>query len=652
MTMEILISDNWLREFLKTKASHRDIAKMLSLCGPSVEKVSKLNADFQYLIEVTTNRVDSLSVYGIAREASAILPRFGIKARLIPLKTTSGYKFSKEVDFLKTEVDSHLCPRFTVVLIKDVKIGSSPDWMVKRLNLVGVRPINNVVDISNYIMHELGQPVHTFDYDKIAGQKMILRNSRQGETIVTLDGKKHLLPGEDIVIEDGGGSLIDLCGIMGGTNSAVDEKTKNVLLFVQTYNPVNIRKTCIATSQRSEASAIFEKSPDPELVTYGMLRAIDLLEKLFAGVPEKHILDIYPKPYKVKTLSINYNFINSFLGTKIKKSEISEMLTPLGFELSRQGNNLLVKVPSFRAKDINIPQDIVEEIARIYGYHNLPSQIMEGALPEPGYDSPFLFETGVKNILKSLGATEVYTSSLVPREWTEEKALKLRNPLGDDSEYLRTSLKASLVNAAKENSGQKEPFHLFEMANIYIPRKDDLPEEGMTLAGIFSNQNYRKAKGTVEALLEQLNIKFDIKAEDAKGFYPSQRLTIISAKDYLGEFGILEESGFIYYQFKTEKLRKQQKAYKTYKPIPKYPAQIEDITFKVPEKTKIGEVIQAISNLQFTIYKVELKDIYKDSYTFRIWYQHPDKTLINKEVEEIRNKIIKSVKEKFGGVVK
>lgn len=646
--MEILISDNWLREFLKTKASPKEISKYLSLCGPSLEKVSKLNADSQYLIEVTTNRVDSASVYGIARESSAILPRFGIKARLIPLKTTSGYKFSKEVSYLKTEVDSNLCPRFTAVLIKDVKLKPSPDWIVKRLNLVGVRPINNVVDISNYIMHELGQPVHTFDYDKIAKARMILRKSKKGEVVVTLDNKRHLLPGEDIVIEDGEGSLIDLCGIMGGAISAVDEKTKNVLLFVQTYNPVNIRKTCIATSQRSQASAIFEKSPDPELVTYGMLRAIDLFEKLFAGVPEKHILDIYPTPYKVKTLSINYNFIDSFLGMKIKRSEITEILIPLGFELSRQENNLLVKVPSFRAKDINIPQDIVEEIARIYGYHNLPSQIMEGVLPEPGYDSPFLFETGVKNILKSLGATEVYTSSLVPREWIEEKALKLRNPLGDDSEYLRTSLKASLVNAAKENSGQKEPFHLFEMANIYIPRKDDLPEERMTLAGIFSNQNYRKAKGTVEALLEQLNIKFDIKAEDSKGFYPSQRLSISSAKDHLGEFGILEEGGFIYYQFKTEKLRKQQKVCKTYKPIPKYPAQIEDITFKVPEKTKIGEVLQSIKSVSQLIRKIELTTVYNNSYTFRIHYQHPDKTLTDSEVEKIRNKIIKEVKSKFG----
>src|SRR5260221_832711 len=220
--MDIIISDNWLRDFLKTKATVDVIAKDLSLCGPSIERVIKNKKDTTYLIEVTTNRVDMASIYGIAREANAILPRFGIASNLLPLQFKSKQKFSKKVNYLNALVDENLCARFTAIKISKVKVVPSPTWMQERLMAVGVRPINNIVDISNYIMHELGQPVHTFDYDKIHGAKMVLRESKKNEKITTLDGKDHDLPGGDIVIADGSGKLIDLAGIMGGANSAID----------------------------------------------------------------------------------------------------------------------------------------------------------------------------------------------------------------------------------------------------------------------------------------------------------------------------------------------------------------------------------------------------------------------------------------------
>ena len=283
--MDIKIPDNWLRDFLKTKATSSEVAKYLSLSGPSVEKVE----ESVYFIEVTTNRVDVASIMGVAREAAAILPQFGVKARLQPIKLLN-LKFSAKVDYLEAEVDHKLCSRFSAVLIKNVQIKQSPDWLKERLAAVGVRPINNVVDISNYVMHELGQPVHTFDYDKIRGAKMILMESRKGERLTTLDGKTHTLSGGDIVIEDGEGRLIDLAGIMGGGNSAVDEGTKNVLLFVQTYNPVNIRQTSMSLAQRTEAATLFEKGLDPELVTDGIGRGIELFVKLTGGKAEKEIL--------------------------------------------------------------------------------------------------------------------------------------------------------------------------------------------------------------------------------------------------------------------------------------------------------------------------------------------------------------------------
>ncbi len=256
--MQILIPDSWLREYLETDAKPHDIQKALSLCGPSVERLHEIGQDFIYDIEVTTNRVDCMSVYGIAREAAAILPHFGHTARLHtdPFDTKLSFKTSSSVDYLTAVADPNLCSRFSAILIKNVKIGPSPDWIIKKLEAVGMRGLNNVVDISNLLMHELGQPIHTFDYDKIQGKSMILRESKAGEEVTTLDGKKHKLPGHDIVIEDGSKKLTDLCGIMGGLDSAVDQNTKNVLLFVQTYEPVHIRRTSMALAHRTSAAVL------------------------------------------------------------------------------------------------------------------------------------------------------------------------------------------------------------------------------------------------------------------------------------------------------------------------------------------------------------------------------------------------------------
>jgi len=657
--MDIKILDSWLRDYLLTDAKPGAIARYLSLCGPSVERIEKFGDDNILDIEITTNRIDCAGVYGIAREASAILPRFGIKASLKPIRTSEKeFTFVKNVSYLKTVIDPKLCLRFTAVLIKNVKIGDSPDWMKKRLGSAGIRVLNNVVDISNYVMLELGQPVHTFDYDKIKGRKIILRESKKGEMIKTLDKKEFKLPGGDIIIEDGEGKIIDLCGVMGGDLSAIDENTKNVLLFVQTYDPTHIRKTSMSLAQRTMAATIFEKGTDPELVAPGVLTAIDLFKNLTHGVPERTILDIYPKPYKTKIVKIDLKFIEERLGVAIPKKDISNYLNALEFESVWKGDTLTVSVPSFRAKDVDIPEDVVEEVARIYGYHNLPSKIMDGEIPTRPTNPKFAFEMKLKNVLSGWGGTEIYTLSLVPKEYVDEKSLKLKNPLGTGYEYLRTSLMPSLISAATENLGTTENFHLFEVANIYLPRRSqveagsDLPEEKLMLAGVFSEYSYREGKGIIEALAEKLHISAEFLSEDNRGFNASKCSIIKSGKEILGKFGIPQNSNFIYYELDVKKLEKFSPNVITYKEIPKYPPQIEDVTLTFPEKIRIGEVINTIYNLQFTIYNVELKDIYKDAYTFRIEYQDPHKTLTNEDVEKIRNVILQKVKEKFGGLLK
>jgi len=656
--MDILIPDSWLRDFLTTAAPPKMIAKYLSLCGPSVNKIEKQEDDHIYHIEVTTNRVDSVSIVGIAREAVAILPRFGIKAKYHPPTPKANLEFSRQVNYLTVESDKKLCLRFSALLIKNVHIKPSPQIIKDRLIKVGVRPINNVIDISNYIMHELGQPVHTFDYDKIAGAKMILRPSKKGERITTLDGKTHTLLGSDIVIEDGKGRLIDLAGIMGGENSQVDSNTKNVLLFVQTYNPLNIRRSSMNLAQRTEAAVLFEKGLDTQLVTLGIKRGIDLFVQLTEGNPENKILDIYPNLYKTKRLSTDLEFIRKKLGVEIERTEVGEILNSLGFEISWSGQKLSIGIPSFRSNDINIAEDIVEEVARLYGYHNLPSLLMEGSLPEPSYNTPFEFEKNIKHILKATGATEVYSYSMVAKEFIKNPALKLINPLGSDSEFMRTTLIPSLLASARQNSGIKDPFHLFEMANVYLPRRStaktglpQLPEEKMNLAGVFANYTYRNAKGIIENLLNQLRINYAVKVEDAEDFLPNHRLIITSTDHQIGQFGILD-SGLIYYDFDIDTLSKIRPRVSQYKPIPKYPAQIEDITLVLPSRTKVGDLIASIKLGSKLVKNVDLTDIYNNSYTFRLWYQHPKKTLTDDEVEKIRNKILEVVKKKYGVTVK
>lgn len=657
--MDLIIPDKHLRKYLDTKATPSEIAKYLSLCGPSIERTKKhTGGDFLYQVEVTTNRVDSASVYGIAREAATILPRFGIPAKLKNLDTKkilAKHTLKGKVSYLNVTVDKKLCPRFTTVLIENIVIKESPNEIKDLLEKVDLRPINNIVDISNYIMHLIGQPIHTFDYDKILGSKMLVRLSKKDEEITTLDGKSYKLEGGDIVIEDGESRLIDLCGIMGGDNSKVDENTKNVLLFVQNYDKHLIRKTSMSLGIRSEAAVLFEKGLDCENVVNGLALGIDLIKKYSNGKARKEILDIYPNPYKERTVKTDLTTLTRIIGIEIPKQDITSYLTSLGFKVVWKKETLEVGVPSFRSEDIDIPEDIAEEVARIYGYHNLPPILMGGDLPNKVSNSDeFSFETKVKQTLKALGATEVYNLSLV-----DKGDIKLKNPLGSDTAYLRNNLQDSLVNNINYNTQEKGYIHLFEVSNIYIPRKNDLPEERLMLSGITKQSTYRKNKGLVQTLLNELNIDYKEILEDGKNFKPNQRIAIYvadskSSNVLIGEYGNLENSLFndnsscFYYSFEMKKLMSSKKIERKYQEINKFPPQVEDITLAVPERTYIGQIIDEIYKTSEFVKEVTLVDLYENKHTFNIKYQSEEKTLEDTEVEEIRNKVIKNLSSKFG----
>lgn len=650
--MDIKILDSWLRDYLKTKATPKQIGEYLSLCGPSVERIHKQGRDVIYDIEVTTNRVDCVSYYGIAREASAILPRFKISATLKNL--VSIYDIEKTSGSLPLSVITiPETKRVMAVVIDDVSAKESPGWLKKRLELSGLRSLNLLIDITNYVMLETGHPTHVFDYDRIQSHRLVFRKSKAGESIITLDNKVHSLLGEDIVIDDGNGEIIDLPGIMGTANSVVTYETKRIIFFIDSIDPFHIRKTSMSTGIRTDAATSNEKGPDPEVASLAFARGIELYTTVAQGKIASELIDIYPKSYKEKKIDLNLSSINRRLGITLIKKDITSILESLGFSVEWNSDDITVSVPSWRAQDIEIPEDIVEEVARIYGYHNLPSNLMPGIIPEPLQNASFDFEIKVKNILKGFGGVEVYTYSFVAKDKVDIKGesswvLKLKNPLGLDSEYMRLSLAPSLVSAVKNNSGVKETIHLFEVANVYLPTRGELPEERMTLGCISLNSSWEETKGIVEGLLKELNIDYDIEISDGRGFAKQQRLQYKAGKEVVGTFGKLEDCGLLYFEFDMPLLKKYSKPVAQFKPLPKYPAQIEDLTLSWPSKTYLGEVIKLIRGCDKQIVSVEYVGLFENSKTFRLAYQNNDKTLTDREVEIIRKCVLEKLNKKFG----
>lgn len=686
--MNILVPDSWLREFLETNAGPGQTAEALSLCSASVEKLEKSGHDYIYDIEITTNRVDMLSIIGIAREAAAVLPRFGFKAKfkkplnrlaIKPPALPSGRFSHLTNDYLAVKItEPSLCPRFTTVLLNNITIHSSPVIIKQRLKKSGIRPLNNVVDISNYVMLETGQPLHVFDYDSIKKQTMTLRESRVGEKIQTLDGQIHQLPPGAIIIEDGENRLIDLCGIMGGQNTAVSAKTKRVLLFVQGYDPVRIRKTCQSLAFRTPASTRFEKGISAEAVLPALNRAVRLLQKNAGAKIAGAIIDIYPKPYQPKTISLDLNLVKKIIGIEIKKDEVIAILKSLNFPLFTAHNSLLTfNIPSFRTNDINIPQDLIEEIARIYGYHNLPSSLPSGEIPQKNKTQEFFWETKVKETLKHWGFNEIYNYSMVSNELLNKcglppsKCLKIANPLTVDWLYMRPSLIPSILQNIANNLAYDEHLKLFELAKIYIPQKNDLPDEIFMLTIAMANANFYETKGIAEGLLQELGIRnYDINANInnqcpiAKLIHPFRSGAITSKQSshltigYVGQihpailnkFSLRQKVNIIDINFSL--LVKHATLSKKYIHPSKYPSIINDLTVISENKLYTSKIYWEILSTNPLVQSVKLIDSFHNSRTFRITFHSDKKTLTDHEVGRVREKIIKKLKEKLGIKVK
>ncbi|MBI1862900.1 hypothetical protein HYS00_02155 [Candidatus Microgenomates bacterium] len=481
--MNIKITYDWLLEFLDTDADPYELQKYLSLCGPGVERIEKIGDDYTLDIEVTTNRVDMASVFGIAQEAQAILPRFGKKAKLKqnPLTDLGFSRVNPNAETtLPLEVsisEPTLASRITMIVLSDIHLGASPEKIKRRLELCDIRSINNAVDVTNYVMLAVGQPAHVYDYDRIGGHKMIFRESQKGEVLKTLDGKEIKLPGGDIVVEDGDGNLIDLCGIMGGEGSAVNDNTKSVVLFMQTYDKKRIRKTSMLTGQRSMAATYFEKGLDEERVEPAIAFGVQLMQELTKAKVSSTIIDLFPKPNKTHSISVDHAYIVTRIGVDIPPGEMKAILDNLGFTVELSGSILKINVPFWRTHDIEIPEDIIEEIARIYGYHNLPNNLPPAVFIRQPKDIEhlFLYQSKIKYFLKHLGLHESMNYSMISDEMiasmdiNPSHHLRLANTISEELQSMRISLLPSIVKNIKDNTGKRDELKFFEVSKVYYP---------------------------------------------------------------------------------------------------------------------------------------------------------------------------------------
>lgn len=668
--MNILIPDSWLREYLKTKATPKQIKECLSLCGPSVERINQVDKDVIYEIEITGNRPDMMSVTGIAREASVILPRFGMKAEF----TNDPYAIQKPLFksnpkySLSIITNVQLNPRFTAVVMEHIHNASSPLKLQRWLTLAGMRPIDAIVDITNYLMKAFGQPVHAFDYDQILPDKngvptMILRASKKGEKITTLDGKTHALPGDDIIIEDGSGRLIDLCGIMGGGVSHILPNTTRVVLFVQTYDASHIRRTSMALSHRTDAAALFEKGIDPELVLPTILKGIELVREITGGKVASPLYDFYDNPYKPITVSVDRNTIDTNLGLHLDNHDISQTLTPLGFIPKITENQVSVTVPSFR-RDITIDVDIIEEIARIYGYHNIRTKLPDTE-PPAAFEEPILKEElNMKHLLKGWGYTEILTYSMISEElmdifgFSKENSYSLANPLTSEWIYMRPSLVPNMLSIIRQNLSNRPHLSLFELSMIYKYRKHELPEEHpMLIVGKTGNEFYT-LKGLAESLFFNCGILFPKDEGPIPKWYTIDRCISLGSYGFIGEIApdflntldIFQPITLLELDF--QKLMQHKSQTKQYNPIPKHPASYEDIAIVVPDKTLIGPMMNDMKSVDPLIWDVTLLDRYQNIRTFHVTYQSHKKNLTADDIQPVRKKILHMIASKYQGILK
>jgi len=645
---------SWLKDYVEIKEEPERIAWDLLLSGTKVESIEEVGSEPVFDFEITPNRADCLSVIGLAREIAAIYERKLILPSV--LSETQAPAGGQEASF--EVADRHLCPHYSIGTIDSIKINKSPRWLSERLEKSGIRSINNVVDVTNYVMLETGQPMHAFDADKIAG-RMLLRASKQGESLTTLDNVERQLPTGSIIIEDSE-KLIDLAGLMGGQVSEVDSNTKTVLLHVPIYDPVTIRRTSQALGLRTEASLRFEKQLDPAGHRFAFERAAELLRLLAQGQLTSKIKST-ALPTKERKIQATTTLFEKVLGIPLTADQICGFLGRLEFATKLKGDRLQVGIPSFRT-DINTPIDLTEEVGRLAGYNQMPKTLPNGPLPTrnlPRKD----FEKEAKQILASLGLKEIYSNTLTSSQILEnlglrsENCLKVANRLSIDYEYLRPSLIVGLLLAARLNIVNFDRFNLFEIGRVFSPGRTnrELPNQPKKIAALFVNSSFRPARGVLETFNQRLGVTISL--AESKSSLCEPTADVLIGEKVVGTIGRLKPSILerfdifvptFWFEIDFEAVKANIKEIQ-YKPLPRFPVVKENISLFLPAETNFSAVLAAVkSGGGKNIYRTQLLEdtIVNNnrSILLGVEYYHPTHTLRTDEITRIRKAILEELR--------
>ena len=640
-------------------------------------KLKKETLDF----DITSNRPDCLSMIGMARETAATL-RTTYKMPNLEYKVTSDSNINDE---LSVEVKDSLCRRYMARGVKNVKIAPSPKWMQDRLLEAGVRPINNIVDITNFVMLEIGEPMHAFDKREIKTNTIVVEKALDGEKFITLDDTQRELDKTVLCIKDGE-RPVALAGIMGGQNSEVKEDTTEIIFECANFEGTNIRVNSKKLGIRTESSSRFEKDIDPNLAEIALNRACALICELGCGDVMEGTIDVYNEVKEVSSISVDSNWINKFLGTNISKEEMKRCLDSVDLETEINGDNLDISIPTFRI-DIAIKEDIAEEVARIYGYNNIEGTIFKVQTErEPKYRKEILDEKVVEtmtasglnqSISYSFISPKVFDKIALPKDSDLRRVVTIKNPLGEDYSVMRTTTLASMMESLARNySRNNSEAYLFEIGKVYIPSEDptEIPtEKNILTVGIYGDVDYLNIKGIIENLIEGLGVKGVkfLRETENPSFHPGKTAKlIVGRKTEAGVFGeihpdVNENFGIevpcYVAEINLDAVYENSELENKYKPLPKFPAVTRDIALVVDEEVLVQDIEDTIRKAGSNIVeKVELFDIYrgeqveegKKSIAYAIVYRNESKTLTDKEVNKVHEKILRALEYKLGAILR
>lgn len=639
--------------------------------------------DTVFELEITPNRPDCLSHIGIARELSAYYgkelkyPETEIKNE-IEEKTSDNVKVTIE--------DSNLSRRYVTRILKNVTVKESPKWLKERIESVGLRSINNIVDVSNFILMEMNHPNHVFDLDKIEGNEIKVKSAVKGDKLVTLDEQERELEDGDIVICDSK-KILALGGVMGGLDSEVTDNTKNILLEVAQFNPQNVRKTSRRLTLSSDSSYRFERGIDVEDSIKVINRLANLIQEVAGGEILNGYVDVYPVPYENKVAELNFERLNRFVGKVIPREKVIEILRNLEIDVKDNGETLTLTAPSYRG-DLELEQDYFEEVIRMYGFDNI-----ENILPRVDINKNSTLDTTkltdrVKTICASVGLKEVINYSFIPKDAlqklkftgvSEDKLIDISNPITEDFVTMRPTLLYSLIKNAKDNMNRNvSNIRFFEVSRTF-EKAEELAKEDIKVGIILAGENdktlwnpkpvhydFYDLKGIVEEIFSKLKFQnFSIKRSVQTEFHPGRSADVFVGKEYIGSFGeihpdVLENFGLnkktvLVAEFNIELIKKYINKPFVYQGIVKYPAVPRDLALVMNENILVGDVLKTIEKIDKKVEKVELFDIYqgigvepgKKSVAISILLRDDSKTLEEKEINDIIDKILAKMKKDY-----